>query len=64
MRRRSNEESKRRDQHLIDLDREELRGIYDFHKLPVPDYIVPEIVPNRVPKIFPKIILKNAPKNF
>ena len=39
------EESKRRDQYLIDLDREELRGIYDFHKLPVPDYIVPEIVP-------------------
>ena len=39
------EESKRRDQYLIDLDREELRGIYDFHKLPVPDYIVPEIIP-------------------
>ena len=39
------QENNRRDQYSINLEREELRGIYDFHKLPVPDYIVPEIVP-------------------
>ena len=39
------EQSGQRDKRLLDYEREELRGIYDFHKLPVPDYIVPEIVP-------------------
>ena len=40
------EEQKRRTQKEIDEEREELRGIYKFHKLPVPDYIAPEIVPD------------------
>ena len=39
------QEQGRRTQKQIDEEREELRGIYKFHKLPVPDYIVPEIVP-------------------
>ena len=39
------QEQQRRSQKEIDEEREELRGIYKFHKLPVPDYIVPEIVP-------------------
>ena len=41
-------EQKRRTQKEIDEEREELRGIYKFHKLPVPDSIVPEIVPEVV----------------
>ena len=39
------QEQQRRSQKEIDEEREELRGIYKFHKLPVPDSIVPEIVP-------------------
>jgi len=39
------QEQGRRTQKYIDEEREELRGIYKFHKIPVPDYIVPEIVP-------------------
>ena len=38
-------EEKRRKEKFAVENREEMRGIYDFHKLPVPDYIVPEIVP-------------------
>ena len=45
---------KRRTQKEIDEEREELRGIYKFHKLPVPDYIAPEIVPD----------VNFGPKNF
>ena len=38
------EEKRRKEKYAVE-EREEMRGIYDFHKLPVPDYIVPEIVP-------------------
>ena len=38
--------TKRRIQKEIDEEREELCGIYKFYKLPVPDYIAPEIVPD------------------
>ena len=39
------QEQQRRSQKEIDEEREELRGIYKFHKLPVPETIVPEIIP-------------------
>ena len=38
--------SKKKNTKEIDEEREELRGIYKFHKLPVPDYIAPEIGPD------------------
>ena len=38
--------TKKKNTKEIDEEREELRGIYKFHKLPVPDYIAPEIVPD------------------